>query len=120
MPAAYKPPQTMTFTGCIDSFCNSDLPSEIDNSAYLRNHWAKNELRRWTQLFDKKVDLLETFQEPIHQKFCIVVGRSTSILAPAVFWKAWHLNPSAKFSTLLSNTGQIAANGDESIIYGHH
>ena len=48
------------------------------------------------------------------------VGRSASILAAAVFRKASHLNPAAKFSTLLSNRGPIAANGDESIIDGHH
>ena len=48
------------------------------------------------------------------------VGRSASILAAAVFRKASHLNPAAKFSTLLSHRGPIAANSDESIIDGHH
>ena len=97
-----------------------DLHSKIDNSAYLRIQWAKNELRSWTQFFDKEMDLRATFQERIHQKFCVAVGRSASIFAPAVFWKALHLNPSGKFSTLLSNIGPITANGDELIIDSHH
>ena len=94
----------------------ADLHSKIDNSAYLRNIWVINELRRWTQFFDKKVDLRPTFQEPIYQKFCLAVDRSASILTPAVFWKTSHLNPAAKFFTLLSNRGPIAANGDESMV----
>ena len=90
-----------------------DLQSKMDNSAYVRTHWAKNELRHWTQFFDKEVDLRLTFQETIHQKFCIAVGRSASILALAVFWKASHLNPFSKLPTWLSNRSPITANGDE-------
>ena len=111
MPPTDKPHQTMTFSGCIDSFCNAslaDLHSKIDNPVYLRIHWAKNELHSWTQFFDKEVNLQPTFQELIHQKFYITVGRSASILAPAVFWKASYRNLSVKFITLLTNRGPIA------------
>ena len=97
-----------------------DLHSWIDNSAYIRKKKKKNELRCWTQIFVKKVVRRPTFQESFLPKFCVAVGPSASILAPALFWKASHLNPSAKFCTLLRSRGPIAANGDESIMDGHH
>ena len=93
----------------------ADLRFKIDNSTYLRIHWAKNELRRRTQFFDKEVGFQSFFQEHIPLKFCF----AASILVPAVFWKASHINPSAKLSTLLSNGGPFAANGYEWIIDGH-
>ena len=98
MPPAYKPHQTVTFPECLDSFCNSSGWSSLQNRqfCYLRTHLAKNELRRWTQFFVKKVDLRPTFQEPIHQKLCVAVGCLASILAPALFWKASHLNSFCK------------------------
>ena len=63
----------------------ADLPYKIDNSTYLRIQWAKNELRLWTQFFDKEVNLRPTFQDPIHQEFCVAIDRSGSIPTPAVF-----------------------------------
>jgi len=47
MPPAHKPLQTVTFSGCIgsSSILLTDIHSIIDNSAYLRAHWVKNELR---------------------------------------------------------------------------
>ena len=103
MSAAYKLHQTVTFSGCIGSFCNSSGWSSLQNRPQI-----------------KKVDLRPSFQDPIHQKFCVAVGCSALSLAPAVFWKALHLNSSAKFFTLLSNRGPIAADGDELIIDSHH
>ena len=38
-----------------------DLYTQIDNTAYLRIYWAKNEFRHWTQFFNKEVDLRPTF-----------------------------------------------------------
>ena len=54
-----------------------------------------------TQFFDKKKWNIDQLSKSPFTKNS--VGRSASILAPAAFWKASHLNPTAKFSTLLSN-----------------
>ena len=98
----------------------ADLYSNFNSSANLRIHWALNDLRSWTQFFDKELDLRPTFQEPILQKFCVAVGSSFSILAPPVFWKSSHLKPYVKCFTLLTKIGPITTNCDEPINEGHH
>lgn len=57
------------------------------------------------------------FQELIHQKFGVAVGRLASILALAVFGKGSHQKLSTKFSTFI---GPIAANGDEFVFDDHN
>ena len=74
-----------------------DPHSNIDNSAYLHIHWAKNEFLRWIQFSIKKWIFGQLYKSPF-----------TKNSAPAVFLKASHLNTSPKFSTLLSNRGAIA------------
>ena len=148
MSPAHKPHQTMSFSGCIHSFCNASGWSSLQSRQFCLFTYPLSQKKAWSlkQFFDKEQDLQPTFQEPIHRKFCIavgrswearplswlkgfngqlcmyvcMVGRSASIFAPAVFWKVSHLNPSTKCSTLLSNRGPIAANVDESIIDGYH
>ena len=54
----------------------ADLYSKSNNSAYLRIHWAKNDLRRWTQFFDKEVDLRPNFQEKFNDLQALFVWKT--------------------------------------------
>ena len=102
MPPVHKPHQIMTFSGCNGAFAMllADLHSKIHNSAYLRVHWAKNELRTWTQFFDKKSRSSTNFPRA-HSSKILRFGRSFCFnahiccilkgFAPKSFRKIFHV-----------------------------
>ena len=95
-PTTHKPHQSATFSECIGSFCNSSGWSSLKNRQFCLFIEPKISFVAEHNFSIKNIRL--TFEEFI---------QVASIVAPAVFWKASHLNP-------------IAANGDKPIIEGHH